>query len=468
MVIGLAGEASVAWSPDGGFTLGDTDYTLVELGRPRHRPHRPRDGAGPLAIYKSRDQVEAFVDVVSAFPRSRVVELGIKAGGSMALLAQLLHPAKLVAVDIAPGPVWILERFLDLHDLRDSVRPYYEVDQADRQRLASIVAEEFADEAIDLVIDDASHLPEPTQASFEVLFPRLRTNGLFMIEDWSWEHAIANKLVLALNPESPNARMPTLDLLRAFEGIGVGREMLEPLRCGQFLSDLVSRVIVKKAAGDATIGDVTIRPFNVEIRRGPAREASADESVTGPTTPNAALRALHVGRLDRRSASQLAGLGARQVVVVDDEPPEDHGRDGLETTHVDRDLAVDGSVDLAVELGHAAFDVVVDRSSPNADRARVLLSGLLPQVRPGGIYMLTDWRHLVADQSGHQDHDLRRRMPPLFLELVLAVAEWNGTIDELRFGDGCLTIRRGTQDLTPDRFDVRHLYRDHFGSLLRP
>ena len=68
--------------------------------------------------------------------------------------------------------------------------------------LASIVAKEFEGEPIDLVIDDASHLLEPTRASFEVLFPRLRTDGLFVIEDWAWEHAIANKLFVALGSES--------------------------------------------------------------------------------------------------------------------------------------------------------------------------------------------------------------------------------------------------------------------------
>ena len=39
-------------------------------------------------------------------------------------------------------------------------------------------------EPLDLVIDDASHLYGPTMASFEVLFPRLRPGGLYVIEDW--------------------------------------------------------------------------------------------------------------------------------------------------------------------------------------------------------------------------------------------------------------------------------------------
>ncbi len=100
--------------------------------------------------------------------------------------AQLVRPSKLVAVDIAPHPVNALEAFLDAHGLRDSVRPYYGVDQADRRRLTAIVEEEFGADPLDFVIDDASHLRRPTRASFDVLFPRLREGGLFVIEDWSW------------------------------------------------------------------------------------------------------------------------------------------------------------------------------------------------------------------------------------------------------------------------------------------
>ena len=52
---------------------------------------------------------------------------------------------------------------------------------------------------LDLVIDDASHLLPETTASFNVLFPRLRAGGLFVIEDWSWQHyrddAVLEKLL---------------------------------------------------------------------------------------------------------------------------------------------------------------------------------------------------------------------------------------------------------------------------------
>ncbi len=41
---------------------------------------------------------------------------------------------------------------------------------------------------LDLVIDDGSHLAEPTRTSFDTLFPLLAPGGFYIIEDWAWEH----------------------------------------------------------------------------------------------------------------------------------------------------------------------------------------------------------------------------------------------------------------------------------------
>ena len=66
-------------------------------------------------------------------------------------------------------------------------RTHWRTDQRDRDKLEAIVAAEF-DGPLDLVLDDASHLFVPTRTSFELLFPRLAPGGLYVIEDWAWEH----------------------------------------------------------------------------------------------------------------------------------------------------------------------------------------------------------------------------------------------------------------------------------------
>src|SRR5436190_1778750 len=39
-----------------------------------------------------------------------------------------------------------------------------------------------------VVIDDGSHMYAPTKAAFETIFPLMPPGGLYIIEDWAWEH----------------------------------------------------------------------------------------------------------------------------------------------------------------------------------------------------------------------------------------------------------------------------------------
>lgn len=164
----------------------DRDFTLDGVG------YRSMEGPvteGQMLLLKPREAVEAYEELLRREQPKTILELGIYNGGSAALLSQLARPEKMVVVDIRDGCPR-LERFLDAHDLRGTVVPYYGVDQADGQRLGEIVAAEF-DGPIDLVIDDASHLEPLTRASFNRLFPHVREGGLYVIEDWSWAHAMS-------------------------------------------------------------------------------------------------------------------------------------------------------------------------------------------------------------------------------------------------------------------------------------
>jgi predicted O-methyltransferase YrrM len=464
-LIRVGGEPSVVWSSDDVFNVGGNTYFVVEFQQPLRALRASRNASSGFAIYKSREQVEAFVHLVAGFRSSRIVELGIYEGGSTALLAQLAEPERLVAVDITPEPVENLERFVDSNALHDRVRLHYGIDQADSPRLSGIVAGEFAGDPIDLVIDDASHLLAPTRASFEVLFPSLRTGGLFVIEDWSWEHTIADKVFVALSSDSRTSEVPRKELLRVIEALGASGDMLTSLRSGEFLSDLVSEIIVAKAEGDTTIGEVAIRPFNVEIRRGSAAIGGDPPFVTAPHRPPE--RALHVGRLDPGLVSRIARLGVRELILVSDEQPCDHGCDGLEVTHV-RVARSHGIPPGIVEALRASpFDLVIDGVSADAEGARDLAAALLPGVRTGGTFALRGWPRLVAPPPAAVTDDAWRRVPLLLRELILAVAEWNDTIEALLLDDEWLTLHRGQRHLPTRHFDIPCLYRDHFGSLLR-
>lgn len=158
-----------------------------------------------LCIKKQPGLVAATADLLAGFPNANIVELGISQGGSTALTSILTDPRKLVAMELSPEPVEPLEAFLVQTGRDATCRTFYGVDQSDRYRLTEILDAEFGDEPIDLVIDDASHLLEPTVASFEVLFPRLRPGGLFVIEDWNWQHLQARAFQAAI--DTPGSAM---------------------------------------------------------------------------------------------------------------------------------------------------------------------------------------------------------------------------------------------------------------------
>ena len=95
------------------------------------------------------------------------------------------------------------------------VHAYYGVDQGDAATLRRIVADEFGGEPLDLVIDDASHLLDPTRSSFNVLFPLLRPGGVYVIEDWgvdlSLEREAARNPVVADRIQEEIAKRPELE-----------------------------------------------------------------------------------------------------------------------------------------------------------------------------------------------------------------------------------------------------------------
>jgi len=78
-------------------------------------------------------------------------------------------------------------RYVESRGLGGRIKTYWKTNQTDKARLQTIVETE-CNGALDLVIDDASHLYRQTRASSEALFPLLMPGGLYIIEDWAWGH----------------------------------------------------------------------------------------------------------------------------------------------------------------------------------------------------------------------------------------------------------------------------------------
>ena len=66
----------------------------------------------------------------------------------------------------------------------------------------------------DIIIDDGSHKMNHQQISFDVLFPHLKSGGIYVIEDL---HTSVKPLLGAYNPQNDD---PTLDILKRWEHMG--------------------------------------------------------------------------------------------------------------------------------------------------------------------------------------------------------------------------------------------------------
>jgi cephalosporin hydroxylase len=131
-----------------------------------------------FVVWKSRADIDRYVQLLGSPRAQHIFELGIMKGGSTAFLSAIAQPQKLVAIDIAQNEVEALKQFVERQHFAGRVKAYYGVDQKDRDRLKAIVEDEFAGAQLDLVIDDASHRLDATRASFNTLFPRLRPGGM--------------------------------------------------------------------------------------------------------------------------------------------------------------------------------------------------------------------------------------------------------------------------------------------------
>jgi hypothetical protein len=125
-------------------------------------------------------------------------------GASMRMWYRYLPNARIFGIDINPA------EFLDNERICTGV-----VDQGDPSQLRSFLREHDI-EAVDVIIDDGSHLPHHQQISLSTLFPVLSSGGLYFIED-----LMANGLGDARSGPNGCDVLNTRTVLRQFSETGV-------------------------------------------------------------------------------------------------------------------------------------------------------------------------------------------------------------------------------------------------------
>ncbi len=172
----------LTWTGDDAFTVGDVAFRIQDLWAPLAHPAVDDE----FVVFKPIHLADRYADLLGELQPRNVVELGILNGGSTVLLTTLTDLRKLAAVELSPSATPSFAEWVERQDGRVAV--HFGVDQADQGALRRILAEDFGDDLLDLVVDDASHLLAPSRASFDVLFPHLRPGGLYLIEDWTIHH----------------------------------------------------------------------------------------------------------------------------------------------------------------------------------------------------------------------------------------------------------------------------------------
>jgi SAM-dependent methyltransferase len=146
-----------------------------------------------IVILKDRDFLDnIYRRLLRALQPQRIFEIGFFQGGMPLFLADMVSPEKIVGIDWYP-PSEALEHIIVHAQLSDTVKLYGQVLQNDSEQIRRILAAEFGDQPLDLIIDDASHEYENSKACFEEYFGYLRPGGKYVIEDWGWLHWPGNE-----------------------------------------------------------------------------------------------------------------------------------------------------------------------------------------------------------------------------------------------------------------------------------
>lgn len=113
------------------------------------------------------DLYHLMLDYLTETPVN-VLELGVYRGESLNYLANMFKhkESAIFGVDITPPEIQLLPKVSFIHTGQDN------------PKLAQVLP------ALDIIIDDASHDPTLTIRSFELLYPKVKPGGWYIIEDW--------------------------------------------------------------------------------------------------------------------------------------------------------------------------------------------------------------------------------------------------------------------------------------------
>lgn len=102
-----------------------------------------------------------------------IFEIGVADGSSLKSWSAFFKKSNIIGIDIKK--INLKKRGIDKKNIK-----VYEGSQTDKKILSNIISKY---KNFDIIIDDGSHYPNDVIKTFEILFPFLKINGLYFIED---------------------------------------------------------------------------------------------------------------------------------------------------------------------------------------------------------------------------------------------------------------------------------------------
>lgn len=137
--------------------------TLQELGI-KHESDRSKNLVGNKTYH------QYYQEIFENYKIETILELGVYYGNGLSCLREYFPNANLIGIDLS----------LSSYNKNLSDVNLYESSQTDSLKLNDILSK---NPKLDLVIDDVSHEVEKSIQSFNIIFPYLNSNGIYIIED---------------------------------------------------------------------------------------------------------------------------------------------------------------------------------------------------------------------------------------------------------------------------------------------
>jgi len=138
-----------------------------------------------IAILKHRQFIEIYQKIIPN-GANLIFEIGFFQGGMPLFFADMIKPEKIVGID-RHKPTDKLTKLIESSGLSEMIK-LHDASQDDVPKITEILKSEFGSEPLDLILDDCSHEYDNTKICFENFFSYLKPGGLYVIEDWGWQH----------------------------------------------------------------------------------------------------------------------------------------------------------------------------------------------------------------------------------------------------------------------------------------